>query len=118
MPGVLDALKAILEGIPGGFTEPWYGVRPGKDKILRDLTPDEIKDHEEVCMLESELRASLRRSLRCIRLFESKRYLLLDKIRVSDERADSAEAREKVLGFRKTMEGTHVLVESSIEDLE
>lgn len=118
MPGTLEVLKSILEQIPPGFTSPWIPLRPIKDRILRELSVEEIRDHEEVCELESELRASLRRSLRYIQLFESKRFLLLDKVRMSDERADSAEARGKVLGFRKTVDGDRVLVESEIEEME
>jgi len=118
MPGILDALRALLQGVPAGFMEPWSDVRPGLDKVLRDLSPEEIHGHEEICALESELRASLRRSLRQLRLFEAKRFLLLDNLRTSDERAETAEARNRVLGFRKTLDGNHVLVESSLEDME
>ena len=118
MPSPLDVLKAIMEGIPPGYIEPWDGVRPGKDRILRKLTEEEIRAHEELCSLEAELRASLRKSLRYIRLFESKRFLFKDRLQLSSEQAESAENRGYVLDLRKTEDGTPVLVEISADDLE
>lgn len=111
MPGTLEMLKAIMEQVPSGHMKIWSELVPDRDKILRQLTPQEEHAHEEVGDIESELRANLKRGLRLIRLFESKRFLLSDQARQSDERADSADARGKELGFRKTAEGVPVLVE-------
>ena len=118
MAGALDILKTILETVPGGYIDPWSEVRPGVDKILKQLSPEEVRSHEDLCELESALRSSLRKSLRLIQLFESKRFLFKDQLRLSDERAESSEDRGFALDVRKTEDGVPVLVESPLESLD
>ena len=118
MPGPFEALRFLLESIPPGSEKFWYDLCPGKDRVLRELSSEEIQKHEELCSLESELKASLRKSLRYVRLFESKRFLMADGLRMSLEQAETAESRKCILGLRKTAQGRHVLVETSMEDME
>jgi len=106
-----DVLKSILETVPPYYREPWEDVNPREERILRKLTESEVKTHEEVCGLDADLRASLCSSLRLMKLFEAKQFLFIDSIRLSDERAETAEGRGKHIGFRRAPDGTRVLVE-------
>lgn len=115
MSSTIDVLKTILESIPPGIGTPWHPIVDGRDTVIREITDTEKAAHEEICDLDSELRAHLRRSLRLIRLFEAKKTLLLENLYSSDERAETADMRNRALGFRRTEDGKYVLVESSVE---
>ena len=115
MSSTIEVLKTILESIPPGIGIPWHPLIEGKDAVLREITAEEKISHEEICNLDSELRAHLWKSLRLIRLFEAKKTLLLERLYSSDERAETADIRNRAIGFRRTNDGKYVLVESSIE---
>ena len=114
MSSPLDLLKALLEGVPSGFVDLWSPVKEGQDKVIKELTQEEISEYEELHSLESDLRSSLKESLRLIQLFESKRFLFKDKLRLSEERAESADRRGCVLDVRKDPDGVPVLVETKL----
>lgn len=106
-----QVLKAIIESIPQGFIDPWLPMDPESDTVIRPLKPEEIEAYDELWHLESELRASLRKSLRLMNLLESKRYLFSDNLKLSSERIETAEMRGKFVALRKDFEGVPILVE-------
>ena len=61
---------------------------------------------------------TLRNSLRLMKMFEAKRVLFQEQLRLSDERAESSEGRGCVLDVRKDADGIPVLVEINLKDIE
>ena len=78
--------------------------------MVRELTEEEIEAHTEITEIDSELRATVRRALRLVRLLDAKQILLSEHIQQSDERLESADIRGLAIGLRETSEKTPVVV--------
>jgi len=116
MASALDALKLLLEQVPPGHIDYWYTLRPKYERVIRNLTDAEIQEHEQICSMDEDLRALLKRSLRLVRLIEAKQTMLCESLICSNELLESAEARGKIIGLRKSEEDIPVVVEMDPED--
>lgn len=111
MANLLDMLESLIEQVPQGYRHMWSDFEPRRETVVRPITESEISAHKEIYELDSELRASLRTSLRLIRLIQAKRVILRDNLALSDERLETADLRGKHLGFRVLEDDTPVVVE-------